>query len=181
MEKLTKIFVSETSYNSDEPYDIVYSNATFVKLLLREGVKLEQINEDAVLSYYVDFYDNEMKQGNFSRFVIESKWEVTIIDFILKGLKKIEAYKHLIYFKNMVAKVNRLGEANISRLINSDYLGVNDLRDELDNDLEYFMIEENIDELNAKFLKNNENLYALPFNQIYLEIEKTLGYKFTNY
>lgn len=181
MKKLTKIFVSEKSFNSEEHYDIIYSNNTFVKLLLSEGTSIDKIHDDAVYSYYVDYYDQEMKKGNFSRFVIESKWDSNINSYILKGLEKIEAYNHLIYFKNMIAKVENLGKDSIDRLINSDYLGVNDLRDYLDDDLEFFMIDENIDEYNSKWLKNHPDLYALPFNQIYIEIEKFLGYKFTNY
>ncbi len=181
MDKLNKIFVSETAFHSPEYYDIVYSNTTFVKLLFSENVSHSLIHEDALYSYYVDFYDREMKQGNFSRFVIQSKWQERINNYVLKGLEKIEAYEHLIYFKNMILKVESLGTDNINRLVNSDGLEVNDLRNILDDDLEFFMIEENIDELNAKFLKKHKDLYALPFNKIYIEIEKFLGYKFTNY
>ncbi|MBU0278825.1 hypothetical protein [Gemella sp. zg-1178] len=80
----------------------------------------------------------------------------------------------------MVARVNNLGQENIARLVESKGIEVNDLRDKID-DLDFFMIEQNLDELSSDFLRNHKDLYALPFNQIYIEIEKFLGYKFTNY
>lgn len=181
MQKLNKIFISEAAFNSSQNYDIVYSNVTFVKLLLAEGVSLDKLHEDAVLSYYVDYYDQEVKKGNFSKYIMTSKWNEEINNFVMQGLEKIEAYHHLIYFKKMVEKVNSLGKDSIERLVNSKGIDVLDITSQLDDDLEFFLIEENIDELNAKFLRNHKNTYALPFNKIYLEIEKFLGYKFTNY
>lgn len=180
MKKLDKIFVSETAYYSPEKYDIVYSNSTFVKLLLSEGATFENLHDDAVMVYCLDIYEKEIKQGNFSNFVIKTKWNTKINHYIFEGLKKLEAYEHLIYFKQMQERVENLGKENIKRLITSDGLGVNDLRDKID-DLEFFMIEQELDELTSKFLKNHPNLNHLPFNKIYLEIEKFLGYKFTNY
>lgn len=179
--KLNKIFVSEKSFYSENDYDIVYSNATFVKLLLSENTDVNKIHQDAVLSYYVDYYDSEIKKGNFSRFVINSKWDKNINSFIEKGLEKIEAYNHLIYFKNMISKVESLRPEKLKELLESDILGISPIKSYLDDDLEFFMIDECIDKLNSQWLKNHKDIYPLPFNKIYIELEEFLGYKFTNY
>lgn len=181
MGKLAKIYVAEKAFSSEDSYDIIYSNNTFIKLLISEGVNVEQLHRDALYSYYVDYYDQQMKIGNFSKFVIDSKWNKELNENILKGLLLIGAKENANYFTNMLNKVNSLGEETIKKLVSSDGLNVNEIRDYLDSDLEFFMLEENLDEYNSNWLKSHPDLEPLPFNKIYLEIEKFLGYKFTNY
>ena len=48
------IVVSEESYRSINPEDIVQSNVTFINALLDEYVAFEEISSDALRSYYVD-------------------------------------------------------------------------------------------------------------------------------
>ncbi len=70
--KTDKIIVSEASYKSSDPYDIIRSNISVVSLLDEEGIEEENMHEDSITSYYVDYYISQYKNGNFSQFVWNS-------------------------------------------------------------------------------------------------------------
>jgi hypothetical protein len=63
--KLDKIIVSDTSHGSSDPYDLIRSNISVINLLGEEGVEEDQIHEDSIISYYVDYYFWQYKNGNF--------------------------------------------------------------------------------------------------------------------
>lgn len=91
MEKMNNIIVSDLSFDSKDEYDIIRSNISFINLLLEEGADEELVYEDAFLSYYVDYYDSEYKNGDFSQYVYNSGWNTVINDMVAKGLAKIGA------------------------------------------------------------------------------------------
>ena len=82
MEKMTNIIVSDLSFDSKDEYDIIRSNISFINLLLEEGADEELVYEDAFLSYYVDYYDSEYKNGDFSQYVYNSGWNTVINDMV---------------------------------------------------------------------------------------------------
>jgi hypothetical protein len=57
------VFVSNVSFARDAPYDIVYSNITFVNGLLAEHFREEEIARDALRSYYVDYYLDQVQRA----------------------------------------------------------------------------------------------------------------------
>ena len=99
MVKMTNIIVSDLSFDSKDEYDIIRSNISFINLLLEEGADEELVYEDAFLSYYVDYYDSEYKNGDFSQYVYNSGWNTVINDMVAKGLAKIGATEHLIFVR----------------------------------------------------------------------------------
>src|SRR5262245_24823534 len=50
------VFVSDVSFASDDPDDIVASNASFVAALRAEYLREDEIPREALLSYCVDYY-----------------------------------------------------------------------------------------------------------------------------
>ena len=50
------VIVSDQSYASTEPYDIISSNIELVNALFGEHLRADEIPPDAVRSYYVDYY-----------------------------------------------------------------------------------------------------------------------------
>lgn len=68
------VIVSDLSFASEAPYDVVESNITFVNALLEEQCRPEEIAPDALRSYYVDHYLAQMNNGGVSRFVYNSRW-----------------------------------------------------------------------------------------------------------
>src|SRR4051812_5684805 len=63
------IVVSTKSFGSKEAEDIVESNVSFVNALFDEYLTGEEVHPDALRSYYVDYYLDQVNNGGFSQFV----------------------------------------------------------------------------------------------------------------
>lgn len=174
--KLDKIIVSENSFKSSEPYDIINSNITVVNLLREEGIEDENMNNDALISYYLDYYVAQYKNGNFSQFVWNTKWLPKLNDTIKMGLEKIGASKHLEIFNLQSSKVENLTKEELNSFLQGEYFGNNPIRDGLKNRL-FYSLDENITELNSKWLKNHPKLEVLTIENMFLELEKFIGRK----
>lgn len=178
--KLNKIIVSENSFDDSDLYKIISSNISVVNVLREEGIAIEEIHEDAMLSYYVDFYLAQYNNGNFSQFVWNSKWDEELIENIAIGLEKMNAEKHLEFFEQQCEKVNQLSEEELDAFLDSEYFGENATRDSLKNSA-FFDIDENLIELNANWLKNHPDLKVLSIDDMFAAIEKFLGRKIEKY
>ena len=62
-----KIIISETAANSENPQDVVNSNISVINLMREEKIDDDLIHEDALMSYYLDFYASKYTEGNFSK------------------------------------------------------------------------------------------------------------------
>jgi len=180
MKKLIKIIVSENSFKDEEPYKIIGSNISVINVLREEGTEIDQIHDDAMLSYYVDFYLAQYNNGNFSQFVWNTKWSDELNDEIKIGLEKIGAIKHLALFNLQCEKVAQLSEEELNLFLESEYFGENKTRDLLKNDT-FFDIDENLIELNSQWLKNHKDLWVLSIDDMFEEIENFVGHKIEKY
>ena len=99
MEEFGRIIVSETAMNSENPQDVIHSNISVINLMREEGVDDEFIHEDAITSYYLDYYYSQYTEGNFSQFVYNSGWNKELNELIEEGLTLIGAEKHLELFQ----------------------------------------------------------------------------------
>ena len=169
--KLEKIILSENSFKSSEPYDIINSNITVVNLLREEGVEDENINEDSLTSYYLDYYLAQCNNGNFSQFVWNTKWSPKLNDIIKKGLKQIGANKHLDLFNLQCFKVDNLTKEELDSFLQGQYFGENSTRDMLNNDL-FYSLDESIIDLNSKWLKNHPKLEVLTIENMFFISDK---------
>ncbi|WP_126653710.1 DMP19 family protein [Chryseobacterium aureum] len=172
--KPDKIIVSEASYKSNDPYDIINSNISVVNLLHEEGMEQLNMFEDSVISYYIDYYVSQYKNGNFSQFVWNSGWSAELNSIIKEGLKKINAQKHLELFSEQSSKVENLKGDELKHFLESEYFGPNKTRDYLNND-SFYLLEENPTELHAQWLKNHPDLLVLPIDEMFSELEQWLG------
>ncbi|UTX48149.1 DUF4375 domain-containing protein [Chryseobacterium sp. MA9] len=172
--KPDKIIVSEASYKSSEPYDIIRSNISVVSLLDEEGIEEENMHEDSITSYYVDYYISQYKNGNFSQFVWNSGWSAELNKIIEEGLKKIGAQKHLDLFLEQSLKVESLNKKELEKFLESEYFGSNPTRDALKND-SFYDLEENLTGLHAQWLKNHPDLKVLTIDDMFSELEKWVG------
>jgi len=174
--KLDKIIASENAFKSDDPYDIINSNITVINLLREEGAKDEIIHEDALGSYYLDYYQAQYTNGNFHQFVWNSGWQEEINKSIQVYLEKIGAHKHLALFIEQRDKVNRLDKEELESFLKEEYFGQNPTRDKLANDL-FFQLDEDIIALNSKWLKTHPKLEVLSIENMFLALEKVLNKK----
>ncbi|MGH1520499.1 DMP19 family protein [Chryseobacterium sp. JK1] len=174
--KQDKIIVSDTSYKNDDAYEVIASNISIVNLLNEEGIAEEYMHEDSVMSYYVDYYVAQYKNGNFSQFVWNSGWSEELNKMIEEGLKKIGAEKHLELFQDQCSKVEQLDDEKLEIFLEGEYFGPNEIRDSLKND-SFYTLEEDITVLHSQWLKNHPDLKVLTIDEMFAELEKWIGRK----
>jgi len=171
----TKIIISEKSANSEVPYDIVSSNISVVNVLLEEGLREEQIHKDALASYYVDYYLAQVENGGLSQYIYNSKNQKIVNDRVAYGLEKINAVKHLQFFNEKISMLDKMPKDKVDDFLSGEYFGENQTRDEL-NDDGFFNIDEEIIELNSKWLKNHSDTIILPMEKMFVAVEEIVGH-----
>ena len=77
-----KIIISETAAASENPQDVVNSNISVINLMREEKVDDDLIHEDALMSYYLDYYTSQYTEGNFAQFVYNSRWNLELNELI---------------------------------------------------------------------------------------------------
>lgn len=162
--KLDGIVVSEQSVQSDDEYDPIYSNIEYINALLDEYVHFDEMSDEALKSYYVDYYLAQVNNGGFSQFVYNSQWSNTTNNYIRQGLADMGATQHLALFNKSTSILDRMGTEKIEQYLNGDYFGDNAERDALSAfDGEFFALQDDHDliRLNAQWLKNHPKLRVL--------------------
>lgn len=167
------ILISETAANSENPHDIINSNISIVNLMREEKIDDDFIHEDALMSYYLDYYTSQYTQGNFAQFVYNSGWNKELNELIEEGLQLLGAEKHLELFREQSKKVRLMSSVKLAKFLKGKLEGVNPIRDTLNNN-SFFELEENIIALNAAFLKNHPDTQILAVDAIFELLEDYL-------
>jgi len=92
---IEKIIVSKKSLHNYHFHDIVDSNIEYITKLFQQNIKENDICEDALKSYYVDYYLSHIKHGGFSNFLRDVQKNPKTLYYIREGLEAIKATKHL--------------------------------------------------------------------------------------
>jgi len=161
---------------SENPQDVIHSNISIINLMREEGVSDEFIHEDALLSYYLDYYWSQNSQGNFAQFVHHSGWNKELNELIEEGLALIGAQKHLELFQQQAKKVKLMSSVKLNKFLKGKLNGVNPVRDSL-NTNSFLELEENLTELNTAFLKSHPDFEALPIDEIFTVLEEFVGHE----
>jgi hypothetical protein len=173
--KFDKIIVSENAFNSPEIQDILNSNIAVVNLMREEGVKDEDIHEDALISYYLDYYTTQVNSNGFAKFVHESDWNEDLNMLLEKAFEKVGSQEHLDYFLAQTEKIDALTRKEFDGFMEQEF-GKSPIKERLDDDT-YFEIPEGLVALNANWLKNHPDLKILSIDEMYTELEKFIGKK----
>ena len=171
-----KIIVSETAMNSENLQDVIHSNISVINLMREEGVNDDLIHEDALMSYYLDYYYCQCAEGNFAQFVYKSDWNTELNELIEEGLALIGAEKHLELFQQQSKKVKLMSSVKLNKFLKGKLEGVNPIRDLLNNDT-FFEIEENLITLNANFLKSHPDFEVLSVDEMFSTLEEFVGHE----
>lgn len=171
-----KIIISATAAVSENPQDIVNSNISVINLMREEKIDDDLIHEDALMSYYMDFYVSKYTEGNFAQFVYDSKWNKELNELIEEGLTLLGAGKHLELFKENAKKVRLMSNIKLDKFLKGKLEGVNPVRELLVNDT-FFAIEENLVLLNANFLKSHPDTEVLNVDEMFTVLEEFLGHE----
>lgn len=171
-----KIIISETAANSENAQDIINSNISVINLMREEKIDDDLIHEDALMSYYLDFYTSKYIQGNFAQFVYDSRWNKELNELIEEALALLGAEKHLELFKANATKIRLMSTVKLDKFLKGKFDGVNPTRDLLINDT-FFEIEENLVALNADFLKSHPDTEVLSVDDMFAVLEEFVGHE----
>jgi hypothetical protein len=169
------IIISETAVNSENPQDVINSNISVINLMREEKIDDDLIHEDALMSYYLDYYTAQYTEGNFAQFVYNSQWNAELNELIEEGLNLLGAVKHLELFQQQCKKVKLMSSVKRDKFFKSKIEGVNPIRDLMNSDT-FFEIEENLVQLNAAFLKSHPDLEVLSVDDIFATLEEFVGH-----
>ncbi len=171
-----KIIISETAANSENPQDVVNSNISVINLMREEKIDDDLIHDDALMSYYLDYYTAQCTEGNFAQFVHNSSWDKELNELIEEGLALLGAQKHLELFLQQSKKVKLISSVKLNKFLKGKLDGVNPVRDLLNNDT-FFEIEENLVALNANFLKIHPDFEVLSVDEMFAVLEEFVGHE----
>jgi hypothetical protein len=168
-----QIVVSDNSFASEDPQDILQSNISFVNELWNRRVKRTFIAEDSWRSYYVDYYHSQLMNGGFSQFVFNSKWNDDVIGYLKAGLISIGAKNHLA----LLLEGEHLVKSHSGKLrafFASKYFGKNAYRDYLDSITDRIFDAdktESLITLNATWLRQHPLLKVMTIDRMYSEVD----------
>jgi hypothetical protein len=171
-----RIIVSETAFNSENLQDVIHSNISVINLMREEKIDDEFIHEDALMSYYLDYYYSQYVAGNFAQFVHQSGWNAELNELIEEGLALIGAEKHLELFQQQAKKVKLMSNVKLNKFLKGKLEGVNPTRDLLNNDT-FFELDENLIALNADFLKSHPDFEVLSVDEMFDVLEEFVGHE----
>ena len=169
------VIVSDQSFASTDPYDIISSNIELVNALFGEYLRPEEIAPDALRSYYVDYYLAQVENGGFSQFVYNSRWSPIMNGLIREGLVAMKAVRHLALFNESAVLVERLGADRLQTYFESEYFGSNAERDTLDANNDRFSTlseSEDLVALNAAWLRSLPGLEVKTTDEIKAEVAR---------
>ncbi len=119
------VVVSDKSFHSDDPAEIVESNISFVNALFEEYLTAEEVSPNALRSYYVDYYLAQVNNGGFSQFVYNSRWSPQVEQLVREGLQAMKAKQHLKVFDEGARLVEKFGQDRLKAYFASEYFGEN--------------------------------------------------------
>ena len=159
-----QILVKHEDLHSGDKYDLIYSIIEYVNELLVAHYLAQEIPAEALYSYYVDYYLQQILNGGVSQFVYNSNWNPLAIDFVQNGLQVMKAEKNLELFSKINSAVTSLGN-DLTQFVTGDYFETRtDIRDFLNkfND-EFYNLQETEDlvEINFNFICGLPNLEVL--------------------
>ncbi|MGO4455447.1 DMP19 family protein [Arthrobacter sp. RAF14] len=150
------------------PDEVVDGNVTVVNAMYQELLGQAEIAEDALRSYYVDFYLTQALGGGFAQYVFTATDREEIDAYVRGGLEAMGATAHLALFDRTAAAFEALSEDEVDAYLDGDaedeQTEVSDAvlaQEELDNEFETLLETEDLMELNAAWLRGLEGLLVV--------------------
>tara|TARA_R110000868_G_scaffold68878_6_gene203488 strand:+ start:6533 stop:7072 length:540 start_codon:yes stop_codon:yes gene_type:complete len=171
-----KIIISETAAASENLQDVINSNISVINLMREEKMEDDLIHEDAIMSYYLDYYNAQCTEGNFGQFVYNSGWNGELNELVEEGLALIGAEKHLEFFQQQSKKTKLMSSVKRDKFLKGKLDGVNPTRDIL-NASSFATIEEDLVALNANFLKSHPDTEVLSVDDMFAVLEEFVGHE----
>ncbi|MGG5174933.1 DMP19 family protein [Pseudarthrobacter sp. J1763] len=149
--------------------EVVDGNVTVVNAMYQEFLGEDEIAQNALRSYYVDFYLSQALGGGFAQYVFTSGDRDGVDEYVREGLEEMGAAKHLELFNRSSETFDDLSEEDAEAYLDGDAEDEDGEPNEavqkmesLDDEFESTLEEEDIIALNAAWLKGQEGLVVLP-------------------
>jgi hypothetical protein len=153
------IIISKASLKSLDPHDIINSNIQYITKLFQHNVPDTEICEEALKSYYVDYYLSHIKYGGFSNFREHIETRPKTLYYIKEGLKGIGAKNHLeLLIHAIQIDYETLQSFALFKTLFSE-----------------FQEKENLEELNSQWLRMHPLLLVLNEQQIDNALKKHIA------
>jgi hypothetical protein len=152
---MNEIIISIDSFHSRNKHDIIASNNHYVTRLFQNNLTEDKISEDALKSYYIDYYLSHIQHGGFSAFIKAFSNKPKILYYIASGLETLGAGKHLALFNKVFFEENNFLAKNI-----------------LDKEFNTIQESENLLHLNHNWLMNHPQLIIMHHDYIEKKIQE---------
>ena len=103
---INEIIISIDSFHSENKHDIINSNSQYITKLFQNNIKEDKISEEALTSYYVDYYLSYIQYNGFSEFINNFSNKPKTLYYIYSGLKALQTKKHLKLFQKALFQNN---------------------------------------------------------------------------
>ena len=163
-----EIIVSSNSFESNKMTDIIYSNAHFLDRLFKQKIKKNEISDEAMQSYYVNFYYINVKSSGFCQFMYNYYPDKILITNIEHALHNLGCFEHLYLFNQIMHFIDKIdGIQNVHQILRIDCLQKEgNIFNFFDNKFTETEKKESLVELNYKWLMNHSNLIIVPKERI---------------
>jgi Domain of unknown function (DUF4375) len=166
------IVVLASSLSEDEdPSVLVQSNVQYLDLLAGEYIRDEEMNEDALRSYQVDYFLMEWENGGFSQFVYNTHWDPIVVRRVREGLAAMGAKRILKVFEKAAKTIDGLGKDALQKYLEGSYFHEDDEEGEEEDDpVDWEAIDEalakaadkeDIAELHGNWLRKHPKLFPM--------------------
>ncbi|MDM1398749.1 hypothetical protein HX049_16505 [Myroides odoratimimus] len=165
MREFNYILISENTFSSENPLDIINSNISVVNYLRNSEVGDDELHPDAFASYCVDYYLNLLETEGLAAFIWKSKWDLDLVEIIHAGLTAMEAKEHLDYFEKQMRRVKAFSNIKLKKFFELD-LGKEKETTSLLEDNSFKEITEDLRALNSSWLKTHPDLKVVSLEEM---------------
>lgn len=153
--------------------EIIWGNIDTVNSLFTIYVNEDEICQEALCSYYVDYYLAQVNNGGFSQFIYNSQNNQQIQDYITQGLKEMNAQGHLELWQRALDNLHQLDDVHLEQFLMGEYFGEDNPQREFLNQFDHLFFElnnnEDLFEINHQWLSKHEKLTRIS-DQDFIEL-----------
>ena len=160
---VTEILLNGELYKTNDAYDQIYSVIEYVNALTGATswtaggfYNIDELPEEVLLSYFVDYYDAQVQQGGLENFILASHWNEDTNAYIRKGLERMGADRHLALFLELEITIAAVAN-ELEELFIHDFSGDNPVKRAVDlmtSRYQEISEQENLTALNAAFIES---------------------------
>lgn len=156
--------------------DAVYGLIDVVNEMYGALLTDEEIGEDALVHYYLDYYLAQVSNGGHSQFLYNSARgdAATVMELVGRGLRAVGVEASVQVFEEFVSRVEAMPEEQLTAFLTDGYVdaeGFHPLSDLEELDERLYEVSDEVAQGNGRWLLGRDDLLVIPDDQLagYLE------------